>query len=236
MWFWQAYKGLRMLTLVQPIAGMPRTGASSEGQLAKGNFHARFLGGLGRVNRLRLPGPSAMRVSLIALASIALALFALCEVGMAYPVGWLYLSVAVAFAAGTIRPVSARSQLARLGAVAVIIAVVAALYLVEWTTRKPFLRDLDRIRVGMTEAEVREMMGRYMEGSRAGQPFPAFPRVPALNIVGNDWQYSTETSPSGQMVIRDSLVFRHSSDGAFNSDWHHFAFERQGRDVEFSPD
>jgi len=29
-WFWQAYKGLRMLTLFQPIAEMPRTGASLE--------------------------------------------------------------------------------------------------------------------------------------------------------------------------------------------------------------
>ena len=29
-WSWQAYKGLRMLTLIQPIAGMPRTGASLE--------------------------------------------------------------------------------------------------------------------------------------------------------------------------------------------------------------
>ena len=29
-WFAQAYKGLKMLTLIQPIAGMPRTGASSE--------------------------------------------------------------------------------------------------------------------------------------------------------------------------------------------------------------
>ena len=29
-WFWQAYKGLRMLTLLQSIAGVPRTGASLE--------------------------------------------------------------------------------------------------------------------------------------------------------------------------------------------------------------
>jgi len=29
-WSWQAYKGLRMLTLIQPIAGMPRTGVSLE--------------------------------------------------------------------------------------------------------------------------------------------------------------------------------------------------------------
>jgi len=39
-----------------------------------------------------------------------------------------------------------------------------ALYSLEWTTRKPFLRDLARIRAGMTEAEVRGIMRRYMEG------------------------------------------------------------------------
>jgi signal transduction histidine kinase len=180
-----------------------------------------------------------MRIALITLAAIALALFALCEVGIAYPVSWwLYLCVALAFAAGLIRPVSARSQLARIGALVAVIAVIATLYFVEWTTRKPFLRDLDRIRVGMTEAEVRQIMGRYMEGSG----WPAIPgsstNAPGtLNIVGSDSQYSTETSPSGQMVIRDSLVFRHSNDGAFNSDWGIISLS-SGKvvSVEFSPD
>jgi hypothetical protein len=36
-WFWQAYKKIRMLTLCQPIAGKPRTGASFGG----GQFDAR---------------------------------------------------------------------------------------------------------------------------------------------------------------------------------------------------
>ena len=180
-----------------------------------------------------------MRTALITLAAIALALFALCEVGLAYPVAWwLYLCVAAVFAAGLIRPVSARSQLARIGALVGVIAVIATLYTVEWTSRKPFLRDLDQIRVGMTEAEVRQIMGRYMEGSG----WPAIPgsstNAPGtLKIVGGDSQYSTETSPSGQMVIRGSLVFRHSNDGAFNSDWGIISLS-SGRvvNVEFSPD
>jgi len=180
-----------------------------------------------------------MRVALIAIASVALALFALCELGLAYPVAWwLYVSIAIAFAAGLLRRVSVRSQIGRLGVLTAITAVVAVLYFVNWTTRKPFLHDLDRIRVGMTEAEVRQIMGRYVEGTG----WPAVPgsssNAPGtLNIVGSDSQYSTETSASGQMAIRDSLVFRHSNDGAFNSDWGIVSLS-SGRvvRVEFSPD
>jgi hypothetical protein len=180
-----------------------------------------------------------MRVALIVTASIALALLALCELGLASPVaGWLYLAVGVVFTAALARPVAVRSQLGRLGVLVGILAVIAALYFVDWTTRKPFLRDLARVRVGMTEAEVRRIMGRYMEGTG----WPAIPgsssNAPGtLNIVGSDSQYSTDTSPSGQLVIRDSLVFRHSNDGAFNSDWGIISLS-SGRvvRVEFSPD
>jgi len=185
-------------------------------------------------------GDLTMRIALMTFAAIALALFALCEVGMAYAVvWWLYLCVAVAFAAGLIRPVSVRSQLARIGALVGVIAVIATLYLVEWTTRKPFLRDLDRIRVGMAQAEVRLIMGRYMEGTGLPAPPGSSPsNAPGtLNIVGSRSQYSTDTSPSGEMAIRDSLVFRHSNDGAFNSDWGIVSLS-SGRvvSVEFSPD
>ncbi len=163
-----------------------------------------------------------MRVGLIVIASIALTLFALCELGLAYAVAWwLYLSVAIVFAAGFIRPVSVRSQIGRLGGLAAIVAVVAALYFVDWTTRKPFLRDLDRIRVGMTEAEVRQIMGRYMEGS-------GWPAIPGS---------STNAQGTLNIVGSDSLVFRHSNDGAFNSDWGIISLS-SGRvvSVEFSPD
>jgi len=163
-----------------------------------------------------------MRIALITIAAIAVALFAWCEVGLAYPVAWwLYLSVGVAFAVGLIRPVPVRGQLPRLGALAALLAVISVLYSVEWTTRKSFLRDLARVHVGMTEAEVRRIMGRYLEGT--GWPASPFDRSTnsssTLTVVGSGSQYSTTSSPSGEMVIRDSLVFRHSNDGAFNSDF-----------------
>ena len=181
-----------------------------------------------------------MRIALITIAAITLALFALCEIGMAYPVAWwLYLSVFIAFAAGLIRPTSVRSQLPRIGVLLAVIVVIAALYSVEWTTRKPFLRDLARVRVGMTEAEVRGIMGRYMEGTGwPANPFNTSTNASStLTDVGSGSQYSTTSSPSGEMVVRDSLVFRHSTDGAFNSDWGIVSLS-SGRvvRVEFSPD
>jgi len=180
-----------------------------------------------------------MRIALITIAGFALVLFGLCGIGMAYPVAWwLYLTVTFVFAATLIRPVALRSQVGRLCAFAAVIAFVTMLYLVDWTTRKPFLRDLARVRVGMTEAEVRHIMGRYMEGTGwPASPFETPTNSSTLSIVGSSSQYSTTTSPDGHMVIRDSLVFRHSLDGAFNSDWGIVSLS-SGRvvRVEFSPD
>ena len=45
-----------MLMLIQPIAGMPRTGASLERREPCETRVSRTVRGLGRVNRLRLPG------------------------------------------------------------------------------------------------------------------------------------------------------------------------------------
>jgi hypothetical protein len=181
-----------------------------------------------------------MRVALITFAGIVLALLALYEVGMSYPVAWwLYLCVAIAFAIGLIRRVSLRRQLPRLGALAAVLAVILVLYVVEWSTRKPFLRDFDRIRPGMTETQVRDIMGRYMEGT--GWPANPFDTrtnaISTLTDVGSGAQYSTATSPAGEMVIRDALVFRHSNDGAFDSDWGIILLS-SGRvvSVQFSPD
>ena len=181
-----------------------------------------------------------MRIALIAIAALALVLFALCEVGMAYPVAWwLYLSVAIAFTVALIRVAPVRAQRARIGALAAVIAGIAVLYFVEWTSRKPFLCDLARVHVGMTEAEVRRIMGRYIEGT--GWPASPFDTTTnsssTLTDVSSGSQYSTTTSPAGAMVIRDSLVFRHSTVGAFNSDWGIVSLS-SGRvvRVEFSPD
>lgn len=181
-----------------------------------------------------------LRILLFAIATIALALFALCEIGMAYPVAWwLYSSVALTFTIALALPASIRTRLPRLLALVAIVAIIAALYFVPWTSRKPFLRDLDCIRVGMTEPEVWQIMGRYLEGTGwPASPFDNPTNGPGtLTDAGSGSQYSTSNSPSGEVVIREAIVFRHSTDGAFNSDWGIVSLS-SGRvvRVEFSPD
>jgi hypothetical protein len=87
-----------------------------------------------------------------------------------------------------------------------------ALHLVPWTSRKPFLAQLDRVRVGMTPAEVEAIMGDYRRGTGWR--------------VGND-----------VLAPEDAMVFRHSDDARFNSDWGVVRFA-EGRVVEvrFDPD
>jgi hypothetical protein len=180
-----------------------------------------------------------MRITLAIIAAFALGLFSFCEIGLAYPVAWwLYAILALTFGVTIIRPVAARPQLARLVSFAAILGVIAALYFVNWTTRKPFLRDLHRVRPGMAEAEVRQIMGRYMEGTGwPANPFESETNKGSLLIAGSPRRYATTISPSGQMAIRDALVFRHSNDGAFNSDFGIVSFSNGTVvRVEFSPD
>jgi hypothetical protein len=112
------------------------------------------------------------------------------------------------------------------------------LYFVPWSSRKPFLHDLYSIQPGMTEADVRRVMGRYKEGT--GWP-AAYGGMPAgtgtLTDLGTGSTHATGTTPAGEMTIQDSLVFRHSTDGAFDADFGIVTF-RNSRVVEvsFSPD
>ena len=55
---------------------------------------------------------------------------------------------------------SRRSQ-ATLVSLVLFVAVVGGIWGVDWNSRKPFLRDLDRVRPGMTVAEVDTIMARY---------------------------------------------------------------------------
>lgn len=85
------------------------------------------------------------------------------------------------------------------------------LHLAPWSSRKPFLQSLRTIRVGMTLPEVEAIMAGYGRGSGwRGLEGPLF---------------------------ADAVVFRHSDEARFNSDW---GIVRFGGDkvvaVEFLPD
>ena len=54
-----------------------------------------------------------------------------------------------------------RRSRARLVSLVLLVAVVGGIWAVDWNSRKPFLRDLDRVRPGMMVAEVDAIMARY---------------------------------------------------------------------------
>jgi len=180
-----------------------------------------------------------MRMFLVILASLVLAVFALCEVVEGYPVpGWLYLPTAILFAVGIVRRAPAPAQIGRLAALAMLLAAIVVLYSVPWSSRKPFLRDLYRIKPGMTEAEVRQIMARYQEGTGwPSNPFAGVSVPRTLHDLGSSTAYSAGVSPSGELTLSNSLVFRHAMSGRFDSDWGIVSFSN-GRvaTVSFSPD
>lgn len=157
---------------------------------------------------LRWPG------ALLLPAALLLAPCAFLEVGVGMPVPlWVYLPLGIAAAGGVFPWRACRERPARLAAAVVVALAVAGLYLVPWTTRKPFLKRLDSIQPGMTEADVRRRMRGYMEGA------------------------SWTTPEGGALGVQGALVFRHFNAPAFNSDWGvvYFLDGRVTR-VEFSPD
>jgi hypothetical protein len=102
-------------------------------------------------------------------------------------------------------------------------ALLAALVLftisrIDWNSRKPFLRDLNTIQLGMSVTEVEDIMGEYLDEN------------------GADSNNSTG-SLLGDSTIDDTRVFRHTDLGWGDSDWGVVTFNG-GKvvDVYFSPD
>jgi len=71
---------------------------------------------------------------------------------------------------------------------------------------------------------------------RSRSPY-ADQKAGTLTTVGSKITYQTETTSTGELTIRDSLVFRHSDSADFDSDWGIVSLSN-GRvvGVEFSPD
>lgn len=144
------------------------------------------------------------RMVVACLALALSAVLAVAELVLSWPVpGWLYAGAALLFGLALVRIEPIRRQRLQLAVLAVAVIALSLLHRVPWTSRKPFLEDLGRVRPGMTEPEVRQVMAKW----KVGTGWPADPfRSPA-------------TRGAGEMRIPDSLVFRHSDDGQFNSDW-----------------
>ena len=154
--------------------------------------------------------------ALVVPAAIFLILAALAEIILGFPVPlWIYVPIGVVLAGALWPRRSPRLRPERLAGLVVVSAMIAALYLIPWTTRKPFLRALDSVKPGMTLAAVRQAMAGYMEGT--------------------GWRYPG--SPGEEITIQGAVVFRHSDDPQFNADFG-IVYLANGRvtHVEFSPD
>jgi hypothetical protein len=155
---------------------------------------------------------------LIVIASLVLFLFAATEILVGYPIAWwLYAMVLALFAGGLLRIRPLPQQRRRLLGFAGVCVVVAVLHLVPWSIRKTFLRDLHRVRPGMTVGEVEAIMGGYLHGT-------GLPPNP----------FGPPTGPPPNPTIVSARVYRHTETIA---DWGIVHF-RNGRvrDVRFSPD
>ena len=169
---------------------------------------------------------------LTAVGGVALALLAFVELLLLFPVvWWLYAGVSVAFVVSLTLALRLRGHGPLYLAPALGLLVAWGLYLLPWSSRKPFLRDLRRVDVGMTPGQVRDIMADYREGT--GLPYlDSFAFEPTGSSHGG-----VVSVDEGEIAMSNSLIFRHSDEGAFNADWGIVEFA-EGRvlKVDFSAD
>lgn len=95
---------------------------------------------------------------------------------------------------------------------------IAILYLIPSSPRKPFLRDLKRVKQGMTFDQVEAIMGNYIKGTG----WPPHPQ---------------STSGAKELQFEGKHIYRHSETGNYDSDWGIITYENgHVASVEFSPD
>ncbi len=163
--------------------------------------------------------PVALALSLaIGVLAVVVAGFAEILLAMPLPVWFYGVSRLLVILPVVIRP----SRLSAFVAV-ILVVLLSVLHLVPWTSRKPFLGQLNKVQTGMTATQVSAIMAEYTEGT-------GWPAAPGT-------QSPTTTNTSSQLALANSLVFRHSDDGRFNSDWGVVEF-KDGRviRVQFMPD
>ena len=126
--------------------------------IAREHLHLwRTTGMLSRFIRALVTGTSLL--ALVGLTALVLVLDFAVAMPAVRTAGILGVSVLGAVL-GLLLYQSRRSQ-ATLVSLVLFVAVVAGIWGADWNSRKPFLRDLDRVRPGMPLAEVDAIMARY---------------------------------------------------------------------------
>lgn len=109
------------------------------------------------------PVGATMRSLGLFLAVAILSGAAYVELLLLVPSAWYtYSAVVVLVIAWAVRREPLRRQSRRLALASALAIVAVTLYVVPWSTRKPFLRDLSSIRPGMTADQVRKQMSSYI--------------------------------------------------------------------------
>jgi hypothetical protein len=160
-------------------------------------------------------GGARSRYVLLALAFwMALSLFLILDLGLGLAVS-VYPRFVAAYAAFWVlvgalllyrRPIREKVLILALFPV-----VVFSVRFIDWNSRKPFLRDFYRIKEGMTESQVDQIMSGYMKGYFGGPP-------PSLR------EYEPEFDEQGK-IVTSWVTYRHTDEGWGDSDWGVVTFE-----------
>ena len=102
-----------------------------------------------------------------------------------------------------------------------LVTFLFAVRFVDWNSRKPFLKDINRIQEGMTPAQVDHIMAGYLRENGGGPP-------------GSDDQY--QFNERGE-IVGGWVTFRHTDEGWGDSDWGVVIFENgYVTEIKFLPD
>jgi hypothetical protein len=178
--------------------------------------------------------PSFLTVGVLSIIALGLAAFWEILGAMCVP-GKMFIAYGLFWTAVLLPFLLWRPSVLKIRIYMLFLAALIILHAVPWNSRKVFLRDFDKVRVGMTVEEVEAVMGKYIKGT--GWPAGPSTTRQVLTEVGTGISMKTYESPTGELGIQDSVVYRHSNDGAFNSDWGIVRFQ-EGRVVwkDFMPD
>ncbi len=121
-------------------------------------------------------GNFLIHASLIVLTFFGLVIFLVLEVVSALPLPFkIYLWFGLVWTVLFLLRVRSNFSPPRMGLLAGMLGLLLVLYITPWSTRKPFLRQFNRIHEGMTRQEVAQVMAGY-KPSRYGEKWVYQPR------------------------------------------------------------
>jgi hypothetical protein len=119
------------------------------------------------VNRPQVANKAATAAMTFVIGVVALIAFAEIEGAISMP-GWLYATIGIVAVVLAGLVMAIHSTLKRWALTFLLLSLLGVslrtLYAIDWSTRKPFQRDLNQIQPGMSKAEVEQIMRGYIHG------------------------------------------------------------------------